>query len=86
MRTSWTVCARCILLTDANGNILIDSPTYDSIGIDSPNEIRRIMALKEPEFHIRWDAAGTPYIIKAWVYAGRPWPALLFRHRPIARG
>ena len=55
-----------ILLTDSNGNVLIDSPTYNSIGIDSPNEIRRIMALKEPEFHVRWDAAGTPYIIKAW--------------------
>jgi heavy metal sensor kinase len=55
-----------LLLTDSNGNVLIDSPTYNSIGIDSPNEIRRIMALSEPEFHIRWDAAGTPYIIKAW--------------------
>ena len=58
-----------ILLTDSNGNVLIDSPAYDSIGIDSPDEIRRIMALKEPELHIRWDAAGTPYIIKAWVDA-----------------
>jgi heavy metal sensor kinase len=55
-----------LLLTDSNGNVLIDSPTYDSIGIDSPDEIRRIMALKEPEVHIRTDAAGTPYIIKAW--------------------
>jgi hypothetical protein len=54
-----------LLLTDSNGNVLIDSPTYDSIGIDSPDEIRRIMALKEPEVHIRTDAAGTPYIIKA---------------------
>ena len=56
-----------ILLTDANGNVLIDSPAYDSIGIDSPAEIQRIMALKEPEIHIRSDAAGTPYIIKAGV-------------------
>ena len=55
-----------ILLTDSNGNILIDSPTYESIGIDSRAEIRRIMALSEPEFHVRFDAAGTPYIIKAW--------------------
>lgn len=56
-----------ILLTDANGNILLDSPVYESIGIDSLDEIRRIMALKEPEIHIRLDAAGTPYIIKAGV-------------------
>ena len=55
-----------LLLTDANGNVLLDSPTYDSIGIDPPDEIRRIMALREPEVHIRTDAAGTPYIIKAW--------------------
>lgn len=55
-----------ILLTDLNGNILIDSPAYVSIGIDSVEEIRRIMALKEPEVHIRSDASGTPYIIKAW--------------------
>ena len=54
-----------ILLTDSNGNILIDSPTYESIGIDSPDEIRRIIALKEPEVHIRTDATGTPYVIKA---------------------
>ena len=58
-----------ILLTDASGNVLIDSPAYDSIGIDSPEEMQRIMALKEPEIHIRTDAAGTPYIIKAWYMA-----------------
>jgi heavy metal sensor kinase len=56
-----------ILLTDANGNILLDSPVYESIGIDPPDEIRRILALKEPEVHIRTDAAGTPYMIKAGV-------------------
>ncbi len=55
-----------LLLADSNGNILIDSPTYDSIGTDSVAEIRRIIALNEPEFHIRTDATGTPYIIKAW--------------------
>jgi len=59
-----------ILLTDSSGNILIDSPTYESIGIDTLAEIRRIMALPEPEVHIRSDAAGTPYIIKAGVMPG----------------
>jgi len=56
-----------ILLTDADGNILVDSPVYESIGIDSLSEIRRIIALPEPEVHIRWDGAGTPYLIKAGV-------------------
>ena len=59
-----------ILLADANGNVLLDSPTYESIGIDSPAEIRRIIALKEPEIHIRPDASGTPYIIKAGALPG----------------
>jgi heavy metal sensor kinase len=56
-----------ILLTDSNGNILTDSPVYESIGIDSLSEIRRIIALPEPEVHVRSDAAGTPYLIKAGV-------------------
>jgi heavy metal sensor kinase len=56
-----------ILLTDANGNILVDSPVYESIGIDSLSEIRRIIALPQPEVHVRSDAAGTPYLIKAGV-------------------
>ncbi|MBZ5675598.1 MAG: heavy metal sensor histidine kinase [Acidobacteriia bacterium] len=56
-----------ILLTDSNGNILVDSPVYESIGIDSLSEIRRIIALPEPEVHVRSDAAGTPYLIKAGV-------------------
>ena len=59
-----------ILLTDAHGNVLLDSPTYESIGIDSPAEIQRIMALKEPEVHVRPDASGTPYIIKAGALPG----------------
>jgi heavy metal sensor kinase len=53
-----------ILLTDANGNKLLDSPTYDSIGVDSLDEIRRTIALKEPETAVRLDVSGTPYIIK----------------------
>jgi len=59
-----------ILLTDSNGNILTDSPVYESIGIDSLSEIRRIIALPEPEVHVRSDAAGTPYLIKAGVMIG----------------
>jgi heavy metal sensor kinase len=53
-----------LLLTDSNGNLLLDSPTYESIGVDSLAEIRRIIALKEPETQDRKDPSGTPYIIK----------------------
>jgi heavy metal sensor kinase len=53
------------VLTDANGNVLEHSQTYDSIGVDSPQEIRRILALPQPEVHERRDADGVPYMIKA---------------------
>ena len=53
-----------LLLTDADGNKLLDSPTYDSIGTESLEDIRRTIALKEPETVVRKDASGTPYILK----------------------
>jgi len=56
---------RVILLTDARGNILIESAIYRSIGIDSPEEIKRILSLPEPERKIRYDQDGVPYWVKA---------------------
>lgn len=53
------------LLTDSNGKVLEHSQTYDSIGVDSPQEIARVLRLPQPEIHVRWDADGAPYIIKA---------------------
>jgi heavy metal sensor kinase len=53
------------LLTDANGNVLDDSETYESIGVDSRQEIARILSLPSPEVHIRSDKEGVPYLIKA---------------------
>ncbi len=52
------------LLTDANGNVLQASERYASIGIDSPEEIRRVLSLRDGETHIRRDKDGTPYMIK----------------------
>jgi heavy metal sensor kinase len=54
-----------MLLTDAKGNILIDSATYDSIGVDPPEEIGRILSLKEPQTKKRFDSDGVPYWVKA---------------------
>ncbi len=59
-----------MLLTDGMGNILIDSATYDSIGVDSPEEIRRILSLKEPETKKRSDSNGVPYWVKAGTMPG----------------
>ena len=53
------------ILTDSNGKVLEHSQTYDSIGIDSPQEIVRILRLPQPEIHVRRDADGVPYMIKA---------------------
>jgi heavy metal sensor kinase len=53
------------LLADASGRVLEHSQTYDSIGVDSPQEIARILSLPQPEIHVRRDAEGIPYMIKA---------------------
>src|SRR5579863_1486457 len=53
------------ILTDSNGKVLEHSQTYDSIGIDSPQEIFRILRLPQPEIHVRRDSDGVPYMIKA---------------------
>ena len=53
------------LLTDSAGNVLTNSSTYEALGIDSPADVHRILSLREPEVHIRWDAQGVPYLIKA---------------------
>jgi heavy metal sensor kinase len=53
------------MAADSNGYLLEHSPTYDSIGIDSPQEIARILRLPKPEIHVRRDKNGIPYLIKA---------------------
>ncbi len=53
------------LLSDSNGYLLEHTPTYDAIGIDSPQEIARILKLPKAEIHVRRDKNGVPYLIKA---------------------
>jgi heavy metal sensor kinase len=53
------------VLTDSNGYLLEHSETYDSIGIDAPAEVARILRLPKPEVHIRRDKNGVAYMIKA---------------------
>src|SRR4051812_29250013 len=53
------------VLTDSNGYLLEHSETYDSIGIDSPAEVARILRLPKPEVHFRRDKNGVGYMIKA---------------------
>ncbi len=58
------------LLSDNKGKVLERSETYQSIGIDSPEEVARILKLAKPEFHMRRDSNGVPYLIKAGAMLG----------------
>src|SRR5579883_1364625 len=49
------------LITDANGNALQYDDTYESIGLDSLDDIRRVLALPGPATRIRWSRDGPPY-------------------------
>lgn len=53
------------LITDSDGVPLDYDEAYDSIGIDSPAEVQRVLSLKQPEVHLRYDKSGTPFLIKA---------------------
>ena len=53
------------LITDSIGEVLQNDETYESIGFDSRDEVRRILALHDPIVHIRTDKTGIPYLIKA---------------------
>src|SRR5271170_2347688 len=63
-------------ISDAAGHALGYSDIYESIGLDPLEEIRRILALPQPEVHVRWSKDGVPYLIKAGVIRdferGRP--------------
>jgi heavy metal sensor kinase len=55
------------LLTDPEGRVMQRSETYASIGVESPAEIREILAQTEPVYRIRRTPDGTPYLIKAGI-------------------
>jgi heavy metal sensor kinase len=61
---------RIYFLADAGGNVVQNSAIYASIGFDSPEEIRRILAgPPSGEIHIRKDKDGTPYMIETgWMH------------------
>ncbi|HZU27232.1 MAG TPA: ATP-binding protein [Bryobacteraceae bacterium] len=56
------------LITDQNGYVLMhdDGGIYESIGFDSPAEVRRILNLPtKSEVHVRYTRDGEPFLIKA---------------------
>lgn len=59
------------MLADAGGKVLESSQTYDSIGVDSPRDIQRILRNSTQEVRVRHDADGVPYMIRAGAIRGQ---------------
>jgi len=61
---------RIYFLADSDGNVVQNSELYASIGLESPEEIARILAGPSTgEFKIRRDKDGIPYMIeKGWMH------------------
>ena len=57
------------MLADTQGHPLQHSEIYDSLGIDSPAEIRAILQSGKPAIRVRKDPSGVPYLIRSglWV-------------------
>jgi heavy metal sensor kinase len=60
---------RVYMLADTQGHPLQHSEIYDSLGIDSPSEIRAILQSGKPSIRVRTDSSRVPYMIRSglWV-------------------
>jgi len=60
---------RVYMLADTQGHPLQHSEIYDSLGIDSPSEIRSILESGKPAIRVRTDANRVPYMVRSglWV-------------------
>lgn len=56
------------LLTDAKGKVLEVSDTYRSMGIESPEEIQRLVQSNRRQIRTRRDAAGRSYLVREGVF------------------
>ena len=58
---------RVYLLTDAKGSVMQVSSIYQSIGIESPQEIQAAIKASQPIWRTRRNSHGTPYLIRGGV-------------------
>src|SRR5450755_1671928 len=56
---------RVYLLADTEGHALQHSAIYDSMGLDTPAEIKAILQSGQPTTRIRKDSDGIPYMIRS---------------------
>jgi heavy metal sensor kinase len=54
-----------IFIADSNGRKLDASPTYESLGLDSPAHIRAVIQKAQAEWSEKHDPDGVPYLIRA---------------------
>jgi heavy metal sensor kinase len=54
-----------ILIADANGKVMDNSSTYESLGIDKPAEIQAVVRSPQAVWRTKYDAHGVPYLIRA---------------------
>lgn len=58
---------RVYLLTDSKGNVMQVSSIYQSIGVESPEEIEAAVRTPKPIWKMRRNSRGTPFLIRAGV-------------------
>jgi heavy metal sensor kinase len=55
---------RIILVTEADGHVLEASDAYITLGVDSPEEVKRIVASGKTDWTVRTNTRGVPYLIR----------------------
>lgn len=55
---------RILLLTDAEGHVLEASDGYQALGIESPEEIKKILTAGKPSWVVRRNSRGAPYLVR----------------------
>jgi heavy metal sensor kinase len=74
---------RVYMLTSDTGHILEVSPTYRTLGLEEPSEIREVMRHDKPVFRMRQDPAGNSYMLRVGPIADRGHRFFMAIGRPI---
>ena len=55
---------RVILVTEPDGHVLEASDAYITLGVDSPEEIRRVLAAGKTDWTVRANSRNVPYLVR----------------------
>ncbi|MBI3681926.1 MAG: heavy metal sensor histidine kinase [Acidobacteria bacterium] len=59
---------RVFLLADSSGKVLFTSPIYEDLGVNSADEIRRVLGSKQPFWQVRRSSEGEPFQIRGGTF------------------